>query len=155
MEDDTRDAEEDNSRASGLKQTHKDIYGLLLLVNHRIYDVVGWTFFVLISSALFLCVSIYMRWFDSLLGIPLDRLRDIGVYVLIAVIAFLASTAISNFRGNMVYRAARTEILNRLNKSNISIETLLAEIADDKKLDQIRDKMMKDKEIQQTPERYL
>lgn len=107
---------------------------------------IGFFFYV---ALLFLCVSIHMRWFDSLMGIPVDRLRNIGVYFLFAGISFLAFMLIAQFRETMIYRANKGEILSSLRRNKLSIEYLLAEIANDEKLSRIRDKMIHDKDIQQ------
>jgi len=134
---------------SSLKETHKDLYGLLMLVNQRIDNVGTSLIWILILGVIAACVSIHMRWFDAVLGIPVEKLRGFGVYTLMAIAAFLVFVVVTEFREKRIYHAAKPEILEMLRQNDLSVEALLADIANDKNVDKIKDKLLDDKQLQE------
>ncbi|MDP6636836.1 MAG: hypothetical protein QGG42_18200 [Phycisphaerae bacterium] len=139
---------ENEDKSSDLKETHKDLYGTLMVVNQRIDNVGTMLFWILGIAALAVCVSIHMRWFDSIFGVSVEQLRGFGVYSLIMIGAFVVFAIATNYKENMIYSAAKSGILESLMRDSISVESLLADIADDKKLTRIKEKLMNDENIQ-------
>jgi len=138
-------SEEEN--VSTIKQTHKDLYGILMTANRRISNVGTSSIWILGIAALGLCVTIHMRWIDPIAGIPVDKLRGWGVYAVIVTVAFITFNVLTSIRENQVYRQFRQDILGSLKYRNMSVESLLADIADDKALSNIKEKLMDDKTI--------
>jgi len=133
--------------ASPLKETHKELYGMLLVINQRIKNVGTSLIWFLGVAVLALCVAIHMRWIENVFGIPAERLRGFGVYALLVVVAFVLFALSTQFREQQIYRAAKPDILRSLKDNGISTERLLAEIADDGRLEAIREKLMDDRSL--------
>ena len=140
---------ENENTTTCIKDTNKDLYGMLMVVNQRIGNAGTLLFWIVAIPVLALCVSIHMRWFDSIFGVPVEQMRGFGVYALIAVLAFLGFGVVTNYKEKTIYSAAKPAILENLRLNDISVEYLLADRADDKELAQIREKLMDDKDIQQ------
>ncbi len=141
---------ENENETTGFKNTHKDLYGMLLLVNQRLCNAgSALLIWILVVAVLALCVSIHMRWFDSIFGVPVEQVRGFGVYTLIVVVSFTLVGVLTTYREKIIYSSAKPAILENLRENDISVECLLADIVDDKKLSEIREKLMDDKDIQQ------
>ena len=132
---------------SAIKGTHKDLYGILMTASRRISNVGTFSIFILGAGALGLCVAIHMRWFDYLVGIPVDKLRGWGVYAVIIVVAFILFITHLNIRGNQVYRQFKSRILRSIQEADMTVESLLTDIADDEALSDVKEKLMEDKNL--------
>ena len=133
---------------SSLKETNKDLYGTLMLENQRLENVGTSLIWIVGVIVLASCVTIHMRWIDSLMGVPIDKLRGFGVYTLAFLVVFLIYVIITNIRENLIYKSIKPQIFQKLQENKISIEELLAEIAEDEALENIKEKIMDDKSIQ-------
>ena len=102
---------------------------------------------VLGIAGLSLCVSIHMRWMPTLLGIPVDELRGFGVYTLIMLLVFTLFYWLTSVQERQIYGRMRPELLARLRDQQMSVQVLLARIADDDDLEDIRDQLMDDASI--------
>lgn len=132
---------------SSFKQSNKHLYGLLMQANEKL-DNVGTTLIWLLGVAvLALCMSIHMEWFDVILGVPVAKLQSIGVYALIVLATFVVFIIYTGIVERMVYRSVRPTLLKALRESELSVQSLLAEIADNDKLKEIREKIMSDEEV--------
>ena len=130
---------------SDFKEDNKELYGLLMSVNERVTNVGSNLIWILGVAVFALCVTIHMRWVDTIFGIPIDRVRGFSVYILMFLVAFVIITLFSQIRENMVYQAAKPYILRKMQESGLSAETLIAEISEDQDLKEIREKIMGDK----------
>ena len=137
----------EEQKASTIKATHKDLYGILMTASRCISNVGTFSIFFLGAAALGLCVAIHMRWFDYLAGIPVDKLRGWGVYAVIITVAFILFIIHLNIRGNQVYRQFKPRILRSIQEADMTVESLLTDIADDKALSDVKEKLMEDKNI--------
>jgi hypothetical protein len=139
---------EESQSSSDFKKSNKDLYGLLLSTNQKIDDVGMIPFCLGILWAVLLCLTIHMRWVDSFMGIRVETVRSIWVYLAIALFAFIVSFAIALVRQKSVYEEHRPEIVARLERDHMSVDTLLAEIADDRALSLVREKLAGDTDIE-------
>ena len=130
-----------------LKDEHKDLHGMLMVVNHQLNDLGAALALNLLFGGLAFCVALHKRWIDNVLGINLDHLRGVGVYFLIAIAVLIIFGAITKMRERKIYQAAKEEILEYLIRHQISSDALLADIAFDDHLSEIRNKLLEDKSI--------
>ncbi len=126
------------------QEKHKDFYGLLMLYNEKISNCGTVLIWVLGTLGFALCVAIHQQWFDSFLGISIEKLRGIGVYLLIALIFFSAFVILVESEENRIYNSIKPEIFTYLEQNRISVGSLLVDIKDDPDVKDIRKKLMHD-----------
>ena len=138
------DHEEPDDEDICFQEKHKDFYGLLMLYNEKISNCGTVLIWVLGTLGFALCVAIHQQWFDSFLGISVEKLRGIGVYLLIALIVFSAFVIIVESEENRIYNSIKPEIFAYLEQNRISLGSLLVDIKDDPEVKDIRKKLMHD-----------
>ena len=137
----------DESTRVSLRDSDEELYGLLLLANQKVSNVGTMLVWVLGIVGLLICVAIHMRWVPTLLGIPVDELRGFGVYTLIMLLVFTLFYWVTSVQERQIYGRMRPELLARLRDQQMSVQVLLARIADDDDLEDIRDQLMDDASI--------
>ncbi len=126
---------------------HRVFYARLMEVNEALEaSGVLWVRFFLIAVPA-LCLGIHFRWIESLVGISTDFMRGYGYYLLIFVSAGILLTVILSRKDAGIYGKARPEILELLRNSELTLEGLLADIAEDPNLQEIREMMEEDTEL--------
>lgn len=143
----TQEMEESDDEEIRFHEKHKDFYGLLMLYNEEISNAGTVLIWILGTLGFALCAAIHQRWFDSLLGIPVDKLRGIGVYILIALTVFSIFVVITESEESRIYNSIKPDILDYLQQNRISIGSLLVDIKDDPEVKDIRKKLMRDASI--------
>lgn len=139
-----QDTEEPDDEEIGFQEKHKNFYGLLMLYNEKISDAGTVLIWVLGTLGFALCVAIHQQWFDSFLGISVEKLRGIGVYLLIALIVFSAFAILVESEENRIYNSIKPEIFAYLEQNRIALGSLLVDIKDDPDVKDIRKKLMQD-----------
>jgi hypothetical protein len=136
-----------NDERLSLREEHEELYGILLLANQKIKDVGTTLIWVLGVGVLAFCVAIHLRWFDTVLGISVEEVRSVWVYVLLAVCAFVLFFVYTQAREKVLYRSFKPAILSYLRDKDISIYSMVARIEGDSSLSDIAEKLMEDPQI--------
>ena len=139
----------DMENKNSFKETHKDLYGMLMIANQRIDNVGTFLVWIIGMPTFAFCIAVHMKWLTSIWGIPVDKVRGLGVYTFIVIAASILFFIISELRELQIYKSLRTPLLQKIKNEKIKIEVLVTEISEDPALRKIKERIMNDKSIQQ------
>ncbi len=135
---------DDSKDVSAFQEAHEELYGFLLLANQKIANVGTALVWFIGASVFALCVTIHMRWVDHVFWIPIERLRSVLVYLLIAILSFMAYVIVSTLRERAVYYRFKPELLMFLQRDNVSVYSLLSLIDRDRRLKDLAEQIKDD-----------
>jgi len=131
--------------AAEIKQKHADLYGQLLTANEAISDAGGWVGIVMFFTAAVFCLAIHMAWFNSVLGVPVERLQSFWLYLLVLAVVVIVSGGLVSVREQQAYRRHRQEVLRAIADAGSTKNAILTAINDDPALKSIAEWRKKDR----------
>jgi hypothetical protein len=131
--------------SSELKEEHQELYGMLLHANRQIDDAGDFLTIAMLIASVAAGLAVHMEWFDNALGVNLERLRHIVVYIVFGIIDLLAVGYSINFLQRGAYKKLRPQILNQIEIDGISPYKLIARIEGDDALKNVAEQLQADK----------
>lgn len=139
---DVQPIEEANLRP--LSEEKPELYGRLLAVSEILSDAgSNFVLFAMITVA-GICLTIYMNWTDTILGIDVERLQSFWVYAFALTACFFLSGHVALWIEASTYRRHRNDLIQAIRVAGLTRWYLLARISQDEDLSNIVEKLKTD-----------
>ena len=127
-----------------LAEEKPELYGHLVAVSEILSDAgSNFVLFPMMTVAA-ICLTIHMKWIDTILGVDVDKVRSIWVYAIALTACFFVCGQIALWVEALVYRRYRADLIRAIREAGLSRWHLLARISKDEDMSNIVDKLKTD-----------